>query len=146
MRKNKKMKNIILLLVFIFQGINTFSQKSNPYYLLKDACEESNNNCWKLYLCWNEDLQDYSTVDASDILFVYFPDNNSNCSGNKTYRLKPESGSDDYSVWHYKDAKIDIRVRMKMVETCFGYSLSEIKLKSKKTNHCFGTLSFIRKF
>jgi hypothetical protein len=130
------MKKLILFSMFTFQVINAFSQNTQPNYALKDACEESKDNCWKLDLCWNEDLQDYSTVGTSDILFMYFPDKNSSCSTNTTYRLKPTSGSDNFAVWQYKDANINIRVRMQMVDSFFGYQLFDVSVKNTLVNAC----------
>ncbi len=136
LHKKTKMKKLLLIALFTFQVIHAFSQNTEPNYTLKDACEASKNNCWKLDLCWNEDLQDYSTVSTSDILFKYFPEKNSNCSNTTTYRLKPISGNNNFAIWQYKDATINIRVRMKMVESMFGYQLFDVSVKNILVNTC----------
>lgn len=111
-------------------------EEENKYKILYDSCEDNKGNCWKLYLCWDESLSDYSTVGTSDMLFTYFSNNNSNCSTETSYILKSDHGASDFTVWQYHDAKINIRVRMKLVETFFGYGLYDLNVKNKFTNTC----------
>lgn len=120
----------------VFQKNIDEDENENKYKILYDSCEDNKGNCWKLYLCWDESLSDYSTVGTSDMLFTYFTNNNSNCPTETSYILKSDHGASDFTVWQYQDAKINIRVRMQLIETFFGYGLYDLNIKNKLTNSC----------
>jgi len=124
-------------------GLNAFGQV--PYYSLHDACETSIDKCWKLGLCWDEDLGNYSTIHGSEMLLTYFPKKNSQCSDSTTYRLTPFGGSGDFAIWQYKNTNINIRVRLKLVETLFGYQLYDVRITNNLVNDCQPT-SFTWKY
>ena len=136
------MKKLLLFGAIAF-GLNAFGQV--PYYSLHDACETSTDKCWKLGLCWDEDLENYSTISGSEMLLTYFPKKNSQCSDSTTYRLTPFGGSGDFEIWQYKNTNIYIRVRLKLVETLFGYQLYDIRITNTLVIDCQPT-SFIWKY
>jgi hypothetical protein len=130
------MKNFLLFSIITFKYIISFSQNSEPYHTLFDSCQEKEGKCWKIDLCWDEELQDFSTVGGSDILFTYFPENNQNCLTNTSYRLKPITSDAQIVTWQYKDDKIYIRVRMQMVETIFGFQLYDVTATNTIIDSC----------
>ncbi|MDA8910700.1 hypothetical protein N9I21_02800 [Crocinitomicaceae bacterium] len=107
-----------------------------PYYSLHDACETSLDKCWKLGLCWDEDLMDYSTIHRSEMLFTYFPKKNSQCSDSTTYRLTPLGEPGGFAIWQYKNSNISIQVRLLLVETGFGYQLYDVRITNSLVNDC----------
>jgi hypothetical protein len=106
------MKKLLLYWALAF-GLDTFGQV--PNYSLHNACETSIDKCWKLGLCWEEDLMDYSTIHESEMLLTYFPKKNSQCSDSTTYRLPPLEESGDFAIWQYKNSNISIQVRLQLV-------------------------------
>jgi hypothetical protein len=136
------MKKLLLIGMLAF-GLNAFGQ--DPYYRLHDACKTSGDNCWKLGLCWNEDLMDYSTIHKSEMLLTYFPKKNSSCSDSTTYKLTPLGESGEFALWQYKNTNISIQVRLKLVETSFGYQLYDVRITNSQMNDCQPT-SFTWKY
>jgi hypothetical protein len=118
------------------QAINVMCQNSTSYYSLHDDCEGITGDCWKLDLCWNEELENYSTVHQSEMAFRYFPKKKAQCSSVITYRLVPLKGSGNFVTWQYQNANITIRVKMRMVETAFGFQLYDVRLTNKHLNDC----------
>ncbi|MFM7638084.1 MAG: hypothetical protein ACKO5W_09470 [Crocinitomicaceae bacterium] len=127
------MKKPLIFGVLAF-GLNAFGQV--PYYSLHDDCETNIDKCWKLGLCWDEDLMDYSTIHESEMLLTYFPKKNSQCTENATYRLTPSGESGEFALWQYKNINISIQVRMQLVETGFGYDLYDVRITNSLVNDC----------
>jgi hypothetical protein len=130
------MKKLTIILIMAFQVIKALSQVPAPYYNLHDACETNSEKCWKLGLCWNEELMDYSSIHESEMLFSYFPQKNPLCIDSTTYKLTPSDRDGEFAIWQYKNANISIQVRMRQVESLFGYQLFDVRLKNTLVNDC----------
>jgi hypothetical protein len=135
-----KTKIIISLIFFCISGIKSFSQTNEEpitpsderYYELYTSCEEDSDpsNCFEFGLDWS-DHQDHSKIFTSNIVFYYTPLIKSHCGGPVVYTLTPHN-----DVWSYADENTKITIKMRMVETAFGYQVSEINIVTKNGGLC----------
>lgn len=134
-------KTIPFLFIFFFSfSISSFSQTAEEpispsdesYYMLYNNCaaDDLPSDCFEFGLDW-KDHQNHSLVSSSNIVFYYSPLIKSHCNEPVVYTLTPNNG-----VWTYSDENTAITIKMRMVETFFGYQVSEIKIVTKNGALC----------
>jgi hypothetical protein len=149
------MKKLLSLIFICSISISAFSQDANAiekyknvdadtkFYQLFDACANTNKTegCWKIGLNWDAQESDYSLVHRSKMHFYYVPKASLNCSNLAFYELSPNPKT---GAWSFKNQQISISVKMRMVETFFGYQLSEIRITNLAGESCYGPKTIIK--